>query len=221
MLSGLFITGTDTNVGKTVAAAALLQRFRGGPRPRYWKPIQTGIEQDDDTAEVQRLAGASAHEVLSRGIRLPRPVSPHLAARWSGQAIDLRALASLVSSELGLEPWIVEGAGGVLAPINELELMADLIVLLKLPALVVARTTLGTINHTLLSLEALRARSIVVAGVLLIGNSNADNRKAIEHYGRVRVVAEMPHFPHLSPDELARWSIAELDPQGYLLEFLK
>ena len=99
--------------------------------------------------------------------------------------------------------------------------MADLMVLLKLPALVVTSTALGTINHTLLTLEALRARSIVVAGVLLVGDKNVDNLKAIEQYGRVRVVGEMPHFPQLSPDELARWSIAELDPQGYLLEFLK
>ena len=221
MLSGLFITGTNTNVGKTVAAAALLRRFRGVARLRYWKPIQTGIEQDDDTAEVRRLAACGAHDVLSRGIRLPRPVSPHLAARWSGQVIDLSALASLILSESCQGPWIVEGAGGVLVPVNEFELMADLIVLLKLPALIVASTVLGTINHTLLTLEALRARSIVVAGVLLVGDSNADNRKAIEHYGRVRVVGEMPHFPQLSPEELARWSSAELDPQGYLLEFLK
>ena len=221
MLSGLFITGTNTNVGKTVAAAALLQRFRGEAQLRYWKPIQTGIEQDDDTAEVQRLAACGAHDVLSRGIRLPLPVSPHLAARWSGQVIDLCALASIILSESGQGPWIVEGAGGVLVPVNEFELMADLIILLKLPALIVAPTALGTINHTLLTLEGLRFRSIVVAGVLLVGDSNADNRKAIEHYGRVRVVGEMPHFPQLSPEELARWSSSELDPQGYLLEFLK
>ena len=119
MLSGLFITGTNTNVGKTVAAAALLQRFRGVERLRYWKPIQTGIEQDDDTAEVQRLAACGARDVLARGIRLPRPVSPHLAARWSGQVIDLYALASIIHSESGQGPWIVEGAGGVLVPVNE------------------------------------------------------------------------------------------------------
>ena len=81
MLRGLFVTGTDTGVGKTVAAAALLHRYRGQLPLRYWKPIQTGIEQDDDTAEVARLAACGPHEVLAAGVRLERPVSPHLAAQ--------------------------------------------------------------------------------------------------------------------------------------------
>ena len=208
MLRGLFVTGTDTGVGKTVASAALLLRYQG---TRYWKPIQTGIEQDDDTAEVVRLTGC---EVLAQGVRLRHPVSPHLAAKWSGESIDARKVAGVAEGDR----WVVEGAGGVLVPINGSVLMADLIGMLGLPALVVARSGLGTINHTLLTLEALRARSIPIAGVVMSGERNADNREAIEEYGGIRVVAEIPRFGSLS--ELPRWAAAELDPDGALTEFL-
>ena len=87
---------------------------------------------------------------------------------------------------------IVEGAGGMLVPINDTQTMADLMVLLGLPVMVATRTTLGTINHTLLTIEALRARSLKIAGVVMIGEANPDNRAAIEHYGRVPVLGEMP-----------------------------
>ena len=110
--------------------------------------------------------------------------------------------------------WIVEGAGGLLVPINESQTMADWIAYLALPVLVVARSGLGTINHTLLTLEALRARAMRVAGVVMIGEPNADNRAAIEQYGRVPVVAEMPFLTRSIRDCSAAWSVTHLDPQG-------
>ena len=155
MLRGLFITGTDTGVGKTIVSAALLHRYRPLVTLRYWKPIQTGIEQDDDTAEVRRLAVCTESEVLDQGVRLPNPVSPHLAAQLAGQPIDLALLTSVVASRSRSDRWMVEGAGGMLVPINHAEMMADLVRALDLPALVVARSSLGTINHTLLTLESL------------------------------------------------------------------
>ena len=88
MPRGLFVTGTDTNVGKTVVSAALMHRYGTAVALRYWKPVQTGIEQDDDAREVHRLAGCE----IASGIRLPRPVSPHLAAKWSGQNIRLNEM---------------------------------------------------------------------------------------------------------------------------------
>jgi dethiobiotin synthase len=208
MPRGLFVTGTDTGVGKTVASAALLLRYRN---TRYWKPIQTGIEQDDDTAEVVRLTSC---EVLNSGVRLKHPVSPHLAAKLAGEPIDPQALTALAHGS----GWIVEGAGGVLVPIDGRILMADFIRMLNLPALIVARSGLGTINHTLLTLEALRARCIPIAGVLLVGVPNADNRAAIETYGGVCVIAEMPRFASLA--ELPSWATTHLDPGGHLREFL-
>ena len=191
-MRGLFVTGTDTGVGKTVLSAALMLRY---PEARYWKPIQTG--SDDDTREVGRLSGGL---VLDEGIRLPDPVSPHLAARLAGMTIKLP------SRDSDGAVYIVEGAGGVLVPVNDSQTMADLMVRLGLPVIVAARTTLGTINHTLLTLEALRARGLRVAGVVMIGDRNADNRAAIEHYGKVAVIAEMPRFDPLSRENLRQWA---------------
>jgi malonyl-CoA O-methyltransferase len=220
MVRGVFVTGTDTGVGKTVVSAALVQRYRGQLPVRYWKPIQTGIEQDDDSADVRRLAKCRPEEIRAAGIRLERPVSPHLAARLAGVTIDIEALAE----ELAAEPdarWIVEGAGGVLVPVSETDLMVDLMILLALPVVIVARSTLGTINHTLLTLEALRARGIRPAGVILAGPPNPENREAIERHGRVAVVGEMPVFTPLTPAALAAWSASGLDPDGRILSLMR
>jgi dethiobiotin synthase len=198
---GLFVTGTDTGVGKTVLSAAVMLRY---PEACYWKPIQTG--PDDDTAEVGRLSGG---QVLDEGIRLPDPVSPHLAARLAGMTIELPSRASDGAV------YIIEGAGGVLVPVNESQTMIDLMVLLGLPVIVAARTTLGTINHTLLTIEALRARALRVAGVVMIGDGNADNRAAIEHYGNVAVVGEMPRFDPLTRESLRAW--AEMLPKDLII----
>jgi dethiobiotin synthase len=209
-MKGLFVTGTDTGVGKTVTAAALMHRFRGVGPLRYWKPIQTGIEIDDDTATVRRLGACSAEEIFDQGVRLPKPVSPHLAAQWAGQQIDLAELRGLVGNDDDATTWIVEGAGGLLVPINESQTMADWIACLALPVLVVARSGLGTINHTLLTLEALQARPLRVVGVMMIGEPNADNRAAIERYGHVPVVVEMPFLTPLDPGLLGAWSVTHL-----------
>jgi dethiobiotin synthase len=194
---GFFVTGTDTGVGKTVLSAALMLR---NPGACYWKPIQTG--PDDDTAEVRRLSGG---QVLDEGVRLPDPVSPHLAARRAGITIGLDALVGRVFTT----PVIAEGAGGVLVPVNDSQTMADLMVLLGLPVIVAARSTLGTINHTLLTVEALRARALRVAGVVMIGDHNAENRAAIERH--CRVIAEMPWFDPLTPEGLRQWAASGLE----------
>jgi dethiobiotin synthase len=221
MLRGVFVTGTDTSAGKTVTCAALLHRYRQATPIGYWKPIQTGIEQDDDTAEVGRLAACQNEELLAEGIRLPRPVSPHLAARWSGVTIRLNELTALIRAHEETRSWIVEGAGGALVPINESELMTDLMQALALPVIVVARSTLGTINHTLITIEALRSRSLCVAGVVMVGEKNSDNREAIERYGNILVLGELPLLKPLDSMALAHWAASELDPQGLLLGLLR
>jgi dethiobiotin synthase len=221
VLRGLFITGTDTGVGKTVVSAALIHRYRAQALLRYWKPIQTGIEHDDDTAEVQRLANCRPDEVFTSGVRLRQPVSPHLAATLSGTTIALEPLNESVRSQPPSNRWIVEGAGGVLVPINGFETMVDLMTVLGLPVVVVTRTSLGTINHTLLTLEAVRRRTIRVAGVVMVGPPHPDNRAAIERYGEVAVLGEMPCFGSLESAQLASWAATELDPDQHLLEFLR
>lgn len=217
MLRGVFVTGTDTGVGKTVVSAALAARYVGAGPVRYWKPVQTGIEHDDDTRTVEKLTGASA---LHAGVRLPRPLSPHLSARLAGQPIDVTGLIATAHALPSSPGFVVEGAGGVLVPLTDDTLVIDLLRQLALPAVVVARTTLGTINHTLLTLEALRARGIPVAGVVLNGPENVENRNAIAAYGRVAVLGHLPFIEPLTRDALAQ-EAARLDPDGRLLEFLR
>jgi dethiobiotin synthase len=217
---GLFVTGTDTGVGKTVVSAALIVHLRFATPVRYWKPIQTGIEQDDDTATVSWLAGCSAAELLTDGVRLRRPVSPHLAASLNGTTIELPPLEDMFNEAARSARIVVEGAGGALVPVNDLQFMIDLMARLDLPTVIAARSTLGTINHTLLTIEALQRRSLAIAGVVMVGPRNADNRRAIEQYGGVRVLGEMPLFEKLSPDALSAWA-AELDRERVLTELLR
>lgn len=201
-------------------SAALLCRYRS-LAPRYWKPIQTGIEQDDDSAEVARLSGCDAADVLAKGIRLPRPLSPHLSAELAGCEIDVSVVAATVTAQPGGRPWIVEGAGGVLVPINRHDLMVDLMARLGLPAVLVTRSRLGTINHTLLTLEALGRRAIPVAGVVMVGDPNPDNRAAIERYGGVPVLGELATFDTLGPESLRHWAETALDVEGQLEGYLR
>ncbi len=219
MRRGVFVTGTDTNVGKTVVAAALFHRYRREVSLCYWKPVQTGIERDDDTATVRALGMCAEREVFDQGVRLPRPVSPHLAARWAGVRIAVSSLRELWDRAPADVRWIVEGAGGVLVPLNETERIVDLVRALALPVLIVARSTLGTINHTLLTLEAVRHRSVPVVGVVMVGPPDRENRRAIEAYGDVAVLGEMPTFNPLTAEALRAWAEAELDPDGRLGEW--
>lgn len=199
-----------------MVSAAVLARYAGAAL-RYWKPVQTGIEQDDDTRTVESLTGAT---VLNAGVRLPRPLSPHLAARLAGRTIDVTALVATAERQPASERFVVEGAGGVLVPLTDDALVVDLMRQLAMPAVVVARTTLGTINHTLLTLEALRSRDIPVAGVVLNGPENVENQNAIAVYGRVAILGHLPIIEPLTRDALAR-DAARLDPDHRLAEFLR
>jgi dethiobiotin synthase len=219
MPRGLFVTGTDTDVGKTVISAALMHRYRSAVRLRYWKPVQTGIEQDDDTAAVVRLGSCASEVVCAEGIRLRRPVSPHIAALESGRAIDVASLAGMPARIDPHAAWIVEGAGGVLVPLNPRETMVELIARLQLPAVVVARTRVGTINHTLLTVEALRRRGLAPVGVVMVGSPDPAARAAIEDFGDMPVLGEMPPVADLTAAAVRDWS-QTLDPAGQLLRYL-
>ena len=205
-MPGIFVTGTDTDVGKTVVSSVLVAALRHSGRTGYWKPVQTGIEQDDDTAEVRRLARCSADEIVDAGIRLPRPLSPHLSARLAGCEVAVRDVSGIAAGLQKDRFWVVEGAGGILVPLNDREMMTDLIVQLGLPAVIASRSGLGTINHTLLTLAELRARSIPVAGVIMSGKPNSENRDAIERYGRTTVLCEIPTLRPLRADSIERFA---------------
>ena len=220
MLRGLFVTGTDTNVGKTAVSAALMHRYREFSTLKYWKPIQTGIEQDDDTEMIQTL-GCPASLVFEPGIRLHRPLAPYLAAELSGTRITIAGLEACIADEPEGARWVAEGAGGPLVPINDKDMMVDVMTNLGMPVLVVARSSLGTISHTLMTLEVLRSRTLNVAGVVMVGESNPNNRDAIERWGDVAVIGEMPLFPRLTADVLSGWAMLDFDPKGHLASCFK
>lgn len=217
----LFVAGTDTGVGKTVVAASLLARYARELGLVYWKPVATGssVERDRETVEAL-VPGVST---VAEAYLFSDPVSPHLAARGEGERIELaRILARWreLRSTFPGSGFVVEGAGGLLVPLDEAgTLLADLVVALRLPVLLVARSTLGTINHTLLSLEALARREVAVAGVALCGPPDPDNREAIERFGGVEVVAELPRLEAVDAASLAT-AAAELDPRGALRPWL-
>jgi dethiobiotin synthase len=191
-MKGFFVTGTDTGVGKTVLSALLVAALDG----IYWKPVQTGAIEGTDRNSVRLWAGCSEEKLLQERYKFDPPVSPHLAAREARVHIALEAF-DLLATVAG-HPLIVEGAGGAMVPLNETDLMLDLMLRLGLPVVVTARTTLGTINHTLLTLAALRGASVCVHGVVMIGEENIENRRAIEHYGKVRVIGNIPVLQQIS-----------------------
>jgi dethiobiotin synthetase len=185
-MNGFFVTGTDTGVGKTVLSALLVAALDG----MYWKPVQTGAIEGTDRDSVRLWAGCTDERLLPDLYCFNPPVSPHLASREAGVRIALDAFE--VPAPIGDRPCIVEGAGGAMVPLNERDLMTDLMRRLGLPVLVAARTSLGTINHTLLTLAALRAAHLRIRGVVLVGAENVENCRAIEHYGNIRVIGHIP-----------------------------
>jgi dethiobiotin synthase len=192
--SDLFITGTDTNVGKTVLSALLCAALHRS----YWKPIQTGIVEGSDRTAVITYAGISEAQALPENYRFEPPVSPHLAARMAGVRIELKNVIRPATPN----SLIIEGAGGVLVPINDRDLMVDLMVHLSAPVVLATRCTLGTINHTLLSITVLRQAGVSVKGVVMIGDANEDNRRAIEHYGNIAVVGWIPMLAKIHREAL-------------------
>jgi len=189
-----FVTGTDTDVGKTVVSSLLVNHLNA----YYWKPIQSGTNECEDKNEVQKLCGIVEDKILPCSYELTEPLSPHEAARIDGVQIDMDKINVPVVDG----PLIIEGAGGVFVPLNDDSLMIDLMKKISCPAIVVARSSLGTINHTLLTLKALRDHDIEVAGVILNGEINEKNKKAIEQFGKVSILGEVPYMEELSYSKL-------------------
>ena len=200
------ITGTDTDAGKTVFAAGIA----GHLKARYWKPVQAGLEEETDSEKVARLSGGRA-TVLPEAYRLATPCSPHWAARIDGVAIDIARLA-LPDGE---GPLVVEGAGGALVPVRDNLLYADLFARWGLPVVVVARTELGTINHSLLTLEALRTRNIPILGIAFSGEEKAHSEEAIVRFGNVRHLGRLPLLDPLDAESLAAAFAAHIDTGAF------
>ncbi|MCH9765262.1 MAG: dethiobiotin synthase [Alphaproteobacteria bacterium] len=195
-MSRFIVTGTDTGVGKTVVAATLV----AGLGASYWKPIQAGFTDGTDRERVAELSGAPADKILPEVYCLSVPASPHFAAEQDGLEIDVARL----QIPDGSDPLIVEGAGGLMVPITRSALQIDVFANWGLPIILVARTALGTINHSLLSIAALKARSIPIQGVVFVGKENSDSQNTICEMGKVRQLARLPFLSPLTPPAIAQ-----------------
>ncbi|MBU6251085.1 MAG: dethiobiotin synthase [Cyanobacteria bacterium REEB417] len=199
----LVICGTDTDVGKTVVSAWFVQ----GLDASYWKPVQSGLEGGGDAARVQQLLNLPRERLIPEAYRLSKPVSPHWAAELDGVTIEASHL-SLPRCDRAL---VVETAGGLLVPLGRDWLQIDQLQRWGLPVLLVGRSGLGTLNHTLLSIEALRARAIPLLGLVLNGPPHPDNPRSLEQLGGVPVLAQLPILEPLSAASLAaQWTSQNL-----------
>jgi len=187
----VFVTGTDTDAGKTIVSAWLCLHSGAD----YWKPIQSGHPPDRDADVVARLSGAHVHP--ERHL-LRAPLAGYDAAKLEGKRIDIDDFQAPETTR----PLVIEGAGGVLVPINERATTLDLIEHLNVPVIVAARSGLGTINHTCLTLMALRARHLPVIGVVLSGPVNPGNREAIKRMGQTKILGEIPRLDPLCMESL-------------------
>ncbi len=187
-----FVTGTDTDVGKTLVSTLLMLALPC----RYLKPVQSGTEDGTDTLRVKQFSGLGDERFLPECYVTRTPASPHLSARLDGITIDPEYICQQVTAIEG--PLLIEGAGGIYVPLNDQDMILHLMQDLGLPVVLVARSGLGTINHTLLSIGAIRQSGLALHGVIMNGPLNPENRRAIETFGNTKVIAEIPMLPDLS-----------------------
>ena len=214
--AGLFITGTDTGVGKTVVTSALVRWFRQRDLPvTVCKPVATGARRigdrwvSDDTMELAKAAGAGQEWERITPLTWPEPAAPPVAARHAGATLTLETIIKAVRARgRPGTPMLVEGVGGLLCPLTETQTVADLAAALELPLLVVARRSLGTLNHTLLTLEAAASRNLYVAGLVVNetaprdGLADESNVEELRRRISVPILAVSPHQDQSPPDAL-------------------
>ena len=179
-----FVSGIGTEIGKTIASAILTEALKAD----YWKPIQAGDLEQSDGVKVRNLISNESSQIHPESYRLKRPMSPHAAAEKEQVNIDLSSM-TLPNTE---RPLIIEGAGGLLVPLNKTECIIDLIQHLKLEVLLVSKHYLGSINHTLLSIEALKSRSIPIRGIIFNGEPNIDTESIILSTSGLEMIARIP-----------------------------
>lgn len=188
----IFVSGTDTGVGKTLVSASLCAGSDAG----YWKPIQSGTEPATDSERVRMWTGLPDDYFYPERYLLKLPASPHTAAE--AENIEIK-MEDFRLPEIRQQNLVVEGAGGLLVPINRKEMILDLIAMLDLPVLLVAKPGLGTINHTLMSIKILRERRVRLWGVVLSGPRHKPNEEAVRHFGRPDFLFSFPHIKNPGP----------------------
>jgi dethiobiotin synthetase len=180
-----FITGIGTNVGKTIVSAILTEYFKAD----YFKPIQSG-NTDSDATQIEKLISNDVSKIHDSIYSFEQTVSPHYASLLNNTVIDISKI-QLPNTNNHL---IVEGAGGLMVPLNENTLIIDLIKYLQLPVIVVSQNYLGAINHTLMTIELLKMRNIEIAGIVYNGNGFEENAKYINYYCAINQIAHIPQL---------------------------
>ena len=201
----IVVTGTDTEIGKTVFAAGLADLLGAN----YWKPIQPGLDGETDSEIVARLGGLSSDRIWPERYRLNTPVSPHQSAAIDGVHIDAK---ELVVPDTSGRPLVIEGAGGLMVPLDPSTLYIDVFARWRIPVVLCARTLLGTINHSLLSIEALRRRDIDVLGIAFIGDSHLESERAICEIGGIKRLGRLPRLSPLNRSTLREAFAAAFKP---------
>ena len=205
------ICGTDTDIGKTLISSFFVK----GLNSFYWKPIQSGIESQTDSQTVEKLAQVSKEKIIKEAYVFTKPLSPHWAAEIDQKTINFDKLRlPKVQGSL-----IVETAGGLMVPITRNFLQIDQIKKWNLPVILVCKSSLGTLNHTLLSIEALKSRNIEILGLVVNGKKHLDNPKTLVEFSGMPLITEFPHIKKIDSNNFdILWK--ELDMKNKLVSLL-
>ncbi|NQX38405.1 dethiobiotin synthetase [Pedobacter steynii] len=191
-----FITGIGTGIGKTIVSAILTEKLQAD----YWKPIQSGDLDNSDSLLVARLISNQKTVIHPEQFKLSQPLSPHLSARIDGIHIEAAAIKAPATTN----NLVIEGAGGLMVPINEEELILDLIKSLSAKVIVVSQNYLGSINHTLLTLEVLKSRKIEVEGLIFNGAANEESERYISTYSGIPILGRIPQLDNLDKESVQK-----------------
>ena len=197
MNKNIAILGIHTGIGKTIAAAVLAEAMGAD----YWKPVQAGMEERD-MAVVKQLLTNGNNRVHEEALKLTQPMSPHAAAAIDGIDIDYTKFTWPKTDKT----LLVETAGGILSPMSAHTTMADFVAHYKMPAILIAQNYLGSINHTLLSIEVLKSRGINLLGIVMNGHPYQSSETFIEQYSKVTIIARIPHFDKLDNNSVSTFA---------------
>lgn len=203
MKKGVFVSGIGTEIGKTLVSAILTKALKAD----YWKPVQSGDLDHTDSMKVQHLSQEPIEHFHPEAYRLKTPASPHYSAAIDELRIELNSF-TLPETDNFL---VVEGAGGLMVPLNEEHTILDLIQHLQLPVVLVSQHYLGSINHTLLSLNCLKERGIPLAGLIFNGPSTPSSASIIEQMSGQKAIFHLPQLDAISPTEIGHWA-AQIAP---------
>ena len=205
------ICGTDTDIGKTLISSFFVR----GLNSFYWKPIQSGIESQTDSQTVETLSQVSKDKIIKEAYVFTKPLSPHWAAEKDQKTINFDKLKLPIVDG----PLIVETAGGLMVPLTRNFLQIDQIKQWNLPVILVCKSSLGTLNHTLLSIEALKRRNIEILGLVVNGEKHLDNPRTLVDFSGIPLIAEFPYIEKMDSNNLdILWK--ELDIKNKLISLL-